>query len=153
MQALLTKAKKTETKEKDLEKESFILIVLILKLMVKLNIATEKSNYAGETLRVHEEIARNAQEHYRKEVKPELHQVITIITFYNIKDLKNREKERCEFTKNVLQEFIQMERQVLERQLIVVDALCDRINAIDISEDVENFVVNCVMQKLIVFII
>lgn len=51
-------------KEKDLDK-----------LLTKLNLANDKSLHAGETLRVHEEIARNAQEHFRKEVKPELHQV------------------------------------------------------------------------------
>jgi len=100
---------------------------------VKLNAATDKLNHAAETLRVHEEIGRNAQEHFRRQIKPDLYS-----------DLKNREKERCEYTKNVLQEYIQMERQVLERQLNVVDALCDKINAIDILEDLECFVSNCV---------
>ena len=122
LQTTIAKAKKTEIKEKDLDK-----------LQTKLNQATDKSNHVAETLRVHEEIARNAQDHFSKQIKPELNQ-----------ELKKKEKELSEYTKKILQEYIQMERQSLEIQLSVVDALCEKINGVDILEDIDNFVDFCV---------
>ncbi|KAJ3052857.1 Ras GTPase-activating protein 1 [Rhizophlyctis rosea] len=114
-----SKAKLASTmKERDVEK-----------LAQRAATASEKADYANEALQVHEELAKNAQEHYHGQLLPALYQ-----------DIKTKEAERCTLVRKALSDINYLEKTYREAGVGLVDAAAEHIAVIDVQEDVEDFV-------------
>ncbi|KAJ3042116.1 Ras GTPase-activating protein 1 [Rhizophlyctis rosea] len=118
-----SKAKLTTTmKERDVEK-----------LAQRAATASEKADYANEALQVHEELAKNAQEHYYGRLLPKLYQG-------KWQQIKQKEAERCALLRKALSDINYLEKTYREAGVGLVDAAAEHIAVIDVQEDIDDFV-------------
>ncbi|KAJ3316418.1 Ras GTPase-activating protein 1, partial [Blyttiomyces sp. JEL0837] len=106
------------TKDRELEK-----------LTQKMQVAIEKAKRSEDALQLSEEFCRNAHEDYYGLHLPGLYEEIRV-----------REEERCLAAKRVMSDYLYLEKLHCQSFASLLDALAERIGAIDIAEDSEEFV-------------
>ncbi|KAJ3291664.1 Ras GTPase-activating protein 1 [Borealophlyctis nickersoniae] len=101
------------------------------KLAQRAATASEKADYANEKLQVHEELCKNAEEHYYSQLLPALYQ-----------DIRAKEEERATLVRKTLSDVNYLEKNLRDNAVTVIDTTGEHITDIDVAEDIEDFVEN-----------
>ncbi|KAJ3083733.1 Ras GTPase-activating protein 1 [Quaeritorhiza haematococci] len=99
------------------------------KLRQRTTAAIDKANHAQDTLQVIEDICRTAQDDYYTRLMPSL-----------LDDIRNKEEERCLAVKRAVADWVNIEKFHGENQVSLMELFGDRINAVDVGEDMLDFV-------------
>ncbi|KAI8590146.1 hypothetical protein BDZ88DRAFT_415699 [Geranomyces variabilis] len=107
----------TNAREKELEK-----------LANRATVATDRADAANEALQVFGEICKDSQEQYYGQMLPSLYD-----------EIKKRELERSGAVKKVLVDVVYLEKTCRDTTITAIDVLSERLGAIDLEEDNEEF--------------